>query len=45
MIGDIYLFIKKFLHQHFFCIHDYKTINRRDNGGCFNVCDKCDLIE
>ena len=24
MVGDLILIIKRFLKQHFFCIHDYK---------------------
>lgn len=40
MIGDFYLIIKRFLHQHFFCIHKYK----RHHVGCdyhWIECEKC----
>jgi hypothetical protein len=45
MIGDIVLSIKKFFHQHFFCIHKYKWIIRKDYGHDFEVCEKCSKIK
>lgn len=44
MIGDIYLWIKEFIKQQT-CIHDYKTIYRKDNGDSFELCKKCDKIK
>jgi hypothetical protein len=47
MIGDIILYLKKIIHQHFFCIHDYKP----DRIGIITglnhkrVCSKCDKFE
>lgn len=40
MLGDLYLLIKRFLHQHFFCIHEYK---RHHCGAdyCYVECVKC----
>ena len=45
MIGDFVLSIKKFFHQHFFCIHKYKWIIRKDFGPDFEVCEKCNKIK
>jgi hypothetical protein len=45
MIGDIVLSIKKFFYQHFFCIHKYKWVYRKDNGDSFEVCEKCSKIK
>lgn len=45
MLGDIFLELKRFLHQHFFCIHDYKYVNRKDNAADYQVCKKCDKIK
>jgi hypothetical protein len=44
MLGNTLIAIKKFFHQHFFCIHKYKWVYRKDNGSDFEVCEKCDLI-
>ena len=44
MFGDIILWIKLFFKQQT-CIHDYKWVNRRDNGADFQVCKKCDKIK
>jgi hypothetical protein len=45
MLGDIFLGLKRFLHQHFFCIHHYKWIVRKDYGGSdFKICEKCEKI-
>jgi len=43
MIGDIVLWIKKFWKQQT-CIHDYRIIIRKDTGGDFHSCFKCDKI-
>ena len=43
MIGDIILWIKEFVKQQT-CIHNYITINRKDTGGSFELCSKCDKI-
>lgn len=45
MVGDIWITIKTFCHQHLFCIHKYKWVNRKDNGDSFEVCEKCDKIK
>jgi len=45
MLGDIILGIKKFLHQHLFCIHNYKYVYRKDNGADYELCTKCDKIK
>jgi hypothetical protein len=45
MTGDLILWIKTFFHQHFFCIHKYKWIYRKDNGADFEVCAKCEKIK
>lgn len=45
MIGNMYLGIKKLLHQHVFCIHHYITEIRKDNGASFEICTKCKLIK
>jgi hypothetical protein len=44
MIGDIILWCKKFIKQQT-CIHRYKYIYRKDTGGSFELCIKCDKIE
>ena len=44
MVGDLVLWIKKFWKQQT-CIHNYKWINRKDNGGSFENCLKCDKIK
>jgi len=46
MIGDLYLFVKLFIHQQLLCIHDYKeremwTIDHKS----YEVCTKCDKIK
>lgn len=43
MFGDLYLAIKKFLIQNFFCIHDYKTDRIGIITGLYNgfKCSKC----
>lgn len=43
MIGDFILWIKKFIKQQT-CIHDYKFICRKDNGGSYEECIMCDKI-
>ena len=43
MIGDLILWIKRVFKQQT-CIHDYKWINRKDTGGSFENCAKCDKI-
>lgn len=40
MIGDLYLLIKRFLHQHFFCIHNYKLYHCVPDYQ-FIQCEKC----
>jgi hypothetical protein len=44
MIGDIILWCKTFIKQQT-CIHKYKYINRKDTGGSFELCTKCDKIK
>jgi hypothetical protein len=44
MIGDIILWCKIFIKQQT-CIHNYKYVNRKDNGGSFELCEKCDKIK
>lgn len=44
MFGDIILWFKEFIKQQT-CIHTYTTVNRRDTGGSFEVCKKCDKIK
>lgn len=45
MAGKIILMIKKFVHQHFLCIHKPKIVHRKDlQGGSFEKCENCDLI-
>jgi len=44
MIGDIVLWCKKFIKQQT-CIHKYKNVNRKDTGGSFELCTKCDKIK
>ena len=44
MLGDILLWIKNFFKQQT-CIHKYKWINRKDNGGSFEECIKCEKIK
>jgi hypothetical protein len=44
MVGNTWIAIKTFFHQHIFCIHKYKWVYRKDNGADFEVCKKCDLI-
>jgi hypothetical protein len=44
MIGDIILWCKTFIKQNF-CIHKYKNIYRKDTGGSFELCTKCDKIK
>lgn len=43
MIGDIILSLKKWLKQQT-CLHNYKWVYRRDNGGSFEECTKCERI-
>jgi len=43
MIGDLILWIKRMWKQQT-CIHTYKWINRKDTGGSFENCTKCDKI-
>ena len=45
MTGDLILWIKTFFQQHFFCIHKYNWVHRKDNGVDFEVCEKCDKIK
>jgi hypothetical protein len=46
MIGDLFLCLKIFIKQQFFCIHKYKIVNRKDyQGGSFYVCVKCEKIK
>jgi hypothetical protein len=45
MVGNTWIALKRFFHQHIFCIHKYKWIHRKDNGADFEVCEKCDLIK
>jgi len=45
MLGNTLIVIKTFFHQHFFCIHKYKWVYRKDNGDTFEVCEKCELIK
>jgi hypothetical protein len=40
MIGDLYLLIKRFFHQHFFCIHEYKRFHCGPDY-CYVECVKC----
>ena len=44
MIGDLVLFLKLFFKQQT-CIHNYLYVNRKDNGGSFQNCSKCDKIK
>ena len=44
MIGDIILWWKKFIKQQT-CIHKYKDVYRKDTGGTFELCTKCDKIK
>lgn len=43
MLGNIILSIKTFFIQNLFCIHKYKIVNRRDNGGSFYECENIKL--
>ena len=43
MIGDLILWIKRVWKQQT-CIHDYKWIHRKDTGGSFEQCSKCEKI-
>jgi hypothetical protein len=43
MIGDIVLWIKRVWKQQT-CIHTYEIVNRKDTGGSFDLCSKCDKI-
>jgi hypothetical protein len=45
MLGNSWIALKRFFHQHFFCIHKYKWVIRKDFGCDFEVCEKCDLIK
>lgn len=40
MFGDLYLRIKRFLHQHFFCIHNYKRYHCGPDYQ-YVQCEKC----
>lgn len=44
MLGDFIIWLKKSIQQQT-CIHDYKTVHRRDlGGGSFEKCKKCGRI-
>ena len=43
MIGDLVLWIKQTWKQQT-CIHDYRVVNRLDNGGSYEVCNKCEHL-
>lgn len=43
MIGDLILWFKKVWKQQT-CIHYYKIVNRKDNGGSFYECTKCEKL-
>lgn len=44
MIGDLILWIRIVFKQQT-CIHNYKTIIRKDTWGDFKGCIKCDKIK
>lgn len=44
MIGDIFLWLKKFIKQQT-CFHKYEIINRKDNGNNFELCINCNKIK
>lgn len=44
MIGDFILWLKVFIKQQT-CIHDYRIINRKDNGSDYYECNKCERIK
>jgi len=44
MVGDVILWCRAFIKQQT-CIHRYNWINRKDNGGSFELCIKCDKIK
>jgi hypothetical protein len=44
MIGDLILWIKRVWKQQT-CIHNYTIVNRKDTGGSFENCLKCNKIK
>lgn len=47
MIGDLILFVKKFIHQQFTCVHDYKPdrIGIITGLNHHRICTKCNKFE
>lgn len=45
MLGNILLFMKKFLKQNFICLHEYKYVNRKDTGDSYRECTKCEILK
>ena len=44
MIGNIILWIRLTWKQQT-CIHTYKPVVRKDTGGSFDMCTKCEYID
>jgi hypothetical protein len=47
MIGDFYIWLKKYIHQNIFCAHEYKIdrigiITDLNNN---RICNKCNKVE
>ena len=43
MFGDIVLWLTKFIKQQT-CVHTYEYVYRKDTGGSFELCGKCEKI-
>ena len=43
MIGDLILWLKRVWKQQT-CVHEYKSVYRKDTGGSYEVCAKCDKL-
>lgn len=43
MFGDIVLWFKEFFKQQT-CVHHYEIVYRKDTGGDFLLCSKCNKI-
>lgn len=44
MIGDLLILLKEWFKEQS-CLHIYKGVYRKDNGGSFEQCIKCNRIK